>query len=154
MTQFWLVKSDVEEFSISKFKKVKKTWWEGVRNYQARNFMLNSMKLGDLAFFYHSNAEPSGIVGLIKVSKAANVDKSALDKKSPYFDPKSTPSKPVWYCVEFQYLESFPRIVTLEVLRSQAVLKSMQVLKKGNRLSITTVSEKEFQTILKLAQQD
>jgi predicted RNA-binding protein with PUA-like domain len=127
--KYWLLKSEPDVYSIDNLKKNKVTPWEGVRNYQARNFMMKDMKEGDLAFFYHSNAEPSGIIGVMKVvSKSAHPDSAALNKKSKYYDVKATQEKPIWYCVDFEFVEKFKKIISLEELRSHVKLKDMLVL--------------------------
>ncbi len=147
---YWLMKSEPDVYGIGTLKKDKTTWWEGVRNYQARNFMMNDMKVGDLVLFYHSNAEPSGVAGIAKISRGAEPDKSQFDKKSEYFDPKATPAKPQWYCVQLEYVKEFPEIVSLSDLRVQASLADMLVLKKGQRLSVQPVDKKHFETVKKL----
>ncbi len=124
--------------------------WEGVRNYQARNFMTKEMKVGDWVLFYHSNAEPPGIAGIAKVSAAAKPDPTARKKNSPYFDPKATAENPIWECVTVSFVEKFPHLISLETLRAQKSLASMQVLKKGQRLSIQPVTPEEFKAIQRL----
>lgn len=147
----WLMKSEPETYSIDDFKNEKTTWWEGVRNYQARNFM-RDMKKGDLVLFYHSNANPPAIVGLATVSKEAQPDKSAFDKKSSYYDPKSTPENPRWFCVEIAFQKKFKKILPLEELKKEKSLKSMVLLKPGSRLSVQPVTPEEFAHILKMAE--
>jgi predicted RNA-binding protein with PUA-like domain len=148
---YWLLKSEPEVYSIDDLKKDKLTPWEGVRNYQARNFMTKDMKKGDLAFFYHSNAEPSGIVGIMRVaSDFAHADATALNKKSKYFDEKASKEKPIWFCVDLEFMEKFNKVISLEELRSHSSLSEMLVLKRGQRLSVQPVSEKEFKYIRKL----
>jgi predicted RNA-binding protein with PUA-like domain len=145
---YWLLKSEPDVYSIDHLKKDRVTPWEGVRNYQARNFMMKEMKKGDLAFFYHSNAEPSGIIGVMKVvTETAHPDSTALNKKSEYYDEKATQEKPIWYCMSFEFVEKFSKIISLEELRAHAELKDMLVLKKGQRLSVQPVSEREFKYI-------
>lgn len=145
--QYWLMKSEPSVYSIDDLKKDKKTLWSGVRNYQARNYMMNEMKEGDLAFFYHSNAEPSGIAGLMKITKVALVDKTALDKKSEYHDPKSTIEKPIWFCTEVQFVSKYNKILALTDLKTHSELKDMPLLQKGSRLSVQKVSPSEFKFI-------
>lgn len=145
------MKSEPETYSIDDFKNEKTTWWEGVRNYQARNFM-RDMKKGDLVLFYHSNANPPAIVGLATVSKEAQPDKSAFDKKSSYYDPKSTPENPRWFCVEIAFQKKFKKILPLEELKKEKSLKSMVLLKPGSRLSVQPVTPEEFAHILKMAE--
>ncbi len=150
-TQFWLMKSEPTSYSIDDFKKDKKTFWEGVRNYQARNFMMNNMNIGDPILFYHSNARPSGVTGLGTISKKATPDLTAIDKKSKYFDPKATKKSPRWFAVTVNFQKKFKQILPLEQLRKEKSLKNMLLLKKGQRLSILPVTKKEFEHILKLA---
>lgn len=147
----WLMKSEPDVYSIDNLAKDKKTWWEGVRNYQARNFMTQQMKVGDTVLFYHSNAEPPGIAGIAQVSHSAMPDDSQYNKKSEYFEPRASREKPVWQCVQVEFVEKFDELIPLEVLKKQKNLESMLVLKKGQRLSIQPVTEQEFKVILKMA---
>jgi predicted RNA-binding protein with PUA-like domain len=144
---YWLMKSEPEVYSILNLKKDQQTLWEGVRNYQARNFMTQSMKTGDLVLFYHSNAEPPGVAGVAKVAGPAVPDPSQFLKKSEYFDAKSTKEKPRWSCVRVEFVEQFPSLIPLETLRNTKALEKMQLLAKGQRLSIQPVTEKEFTII-------
>lgn len=146
-TAHWLMKSEPDVFSIETLKKQKTSLWDGVRNYQARNFMMNDMKPGDKVLFYHSNAEPPGIAGIAEVSKAAVPDPSQFDKKSEYFDPKATKEKPRWFCVEVKYVKAFKKLIPLDQIRSDKNLSDMLVIKKGQRLSIQPVSQKDFEYI-------
>lgn len=148
--RYWLMKSEPDVFSIDDLEKKKKSLWDGVRNYQARNFMINDMKIGDMVLFYHSNATPPGIAGLAKISAPAVPDKTALDKKSEYFDPKATPDNPRWFCVEVAYVKKFSKILTLDDIRKTKNLQSMLVIKKGQRLSIQPVTKNEYDTICKI----
>ena len=148
--QFWLMKSEPSSYSIDDFQKQGRTFWEGVRNYQARNFMMNNMNIGDQMLFYHSNAKPSGVMGLGIISKSATPDLTALDKKSKYFDPTSTKENPRWFAVTVKFQKKFKQILPLEQLRKEKPLKNMLLLKKGQRLSILPVTRKEFEHILKL----
>ena len=145
------MKTEPETYSINQLKMDKTTLWEGVRNYQARNFMVKQMKLGDKVLIYHSNAKPSGIVGLGKVSKLAQPDPSAFDKKSKYFDPKSKADKPTWFCVEVEFVIDFKKMIPLEHLKRDPQLKELLVIKKGQRLSIQPMSEKDFNYICQIA---
>ena len=144
------MKSEPSNYSIKDLKKDKKTLWDGVRNYQARNFMMKDMNLGDEVLFYHSLASPPGISGLAQVSKKAQRDLTALDPKSKYFDPKATAQHPRWFCVEVQFKKIFKNFISIHQLREEKKLKNMLVLKKGQRLSIMPVSQTEFKYILKL----
>jgi predicted RNA-binding protein with PUA-like domain len=145
------MKSEPDVFSIDDLAKDKTTWWEGVRNYQARNFMSQQMKVGDEVLFYHSNAEPSGIAGLAVVTKAAAPDKTQFDKKSEYFDPKATVEKPNWFCVQVGYKAKFSEVISLNDLRNNEKLADMLVLKKGQRLSVQPVDKKHFDAVKKMA---
>ena len=141
------MKSEPDVFGIADLKKNKTTLWEGVRNYQARNFMMNDMNVGDEVLFYHSNAEPPGIAGLASVSKKAQPDPTQFDKKSEYFDPKASKEKPIWYCVEIKFQQQFSDILSLHAMKELSALKDMLVLKKGQRLSVQPVTKKDFQWI-------
>lgn len=149
--KYWLMKSEPGTYSIENLALDKKTWWECVRNYQARNFMMNDMLVGDEVLFYHSNAEPSGIAGLAKVCSLAEADRTQFDKKSEYYDPKSTPENPRWKCVQVEFVKKLPRVIALDELRKNSKLGEMMLLKKGQRLSIQPVTEKEFSEIIKMA---
>ncbi|MFS4460582.1 EVE domain-containing protein [Bdellovibrio sp. HCB2-146] len=148
--KYWLMKSEPDVFSLDQLKKDKTTWWEGVRNYQARNFMMKDMQVGDLVLFYHSNAEPSGVAGLARVSHAAAPDKAQFDKKSEYFDPKATKEKPIWFCVEVEYVDTFKHFISLADLREAKGVSDMLVLQKGSRLSVQPVDKKHFDIVKKL----
>ncbi len=147
----WLMKCEPEVFSISDLKKQKKTGWEGVRNYQARNFMRDDMRAGDLVFFYHSNAEPSGIAGVAKICRESHPDPTQFDKKSEYFDPKATKDKPIWMMVELEFVEEFAELIPLERLRKEKGLAKMVLLQKGSRLSVQPVSPQEWYMVIALA---
>jgi predicted RNA-binding protein with PUA-like domain len=120
--------------------------WFGVRNYQARNFMMRDMQLGDEVLFYHSSCAQPGIVGLAEVSRGAIPDQTQFDPDSPYFDPKATPEKPRWFCVEIRML-SKTRLLSLNELRAEPGLQNMRLLSRGNRLSITPVTWEECRLI-------
>ncbi|MFZ3230281.1 MAG: EVE domain-containing protein [Pseudobdellovibrio sp.] len=148
--KYWLMKSEPDVFSIDNLKKDKTTWWEGVRNYQARNFMIKDMNENDGVLFYHSNATPPGLAGLAVVSQKAKPDPSQFNKKSEYFDPKATPEKPNWFCVEVEYKKTFKNFITLENLKTDKNCADLLVIKKGQRLSIQPISEKDFLYLSKL----
>ena len=149
---YWLVKTEPSEFSIDDFLKApKKTEpWNGIRNYQARNFMRDKMKKGDLVFIYHSNCKQIGIVGLSAVAKEAYPDPLALDPKSKYYDPKSTPDNNRWVMVDLKFVEKFNQVISLATLKTIPALAGMQLLAKGNRLSVLPIKAKEFKTIMRL----
>ena len=150
--KYWLMKSEPLNYSITDLKKDKTSLWDGVRNYQARNFMTKDMSKKDLALFYHSNCKAPGVYGLIEISKEAGPDPTCWDKKSQYFDPRSSQDKPRWFCVEVKFKMLFKTPCLLAELRKQNQLKNMLLLKKGMRLSIQPVLKKEFQHILKMAE--
>lgn len=147
---YWLLKTEPETYSIDDLKRDKRTAWDSIRNYQARNFLC-SMEVGDLCIIYHSNAEPPGIAGLGKVSKKAFADPLQFDKKNDYYDEKATREKPRWFCPEISFVKKFPNFIPLPELRKVKELKEMALLKKGSRLSVQQVKEKEFVKILALA---
>jgi len=148
---YWLMKSEPDVFSIHDLKRKRKTGWDGVRNYQARNYMRDGMKKGDLVFFYHSNAEPSGIAGIARVSKERHPDPSQFDANSEYHDPKATPEKPIWEMVEVEFMEAFSHVITLAELKAAPALKNLPLVQKGTRLSVMPVGETEWKEIVKLA---
>jgi predicted RNA-binding protein with PUA-like domain len=145
----WLVKTEPDVFSIDDFADVKVTDWTGVRNYQARNFLM-AMEVGDEVLIYHSNAEPSGIVGLAKVRAKATPDKTQFDPKSEYFEPKATKIAPRWFCPDLKFVRKFRRQIPLDELRSSKALEGLALLQKGSRLSVIPVSGKHFDAILKI----
>ena len=148
--RYWLIKTEPTAYSIDDLKRDKSTLWEGVRNYQARNFMMKEMKVGDHALFYHSNVEPPGVAGIAEVSGAAEPDPTQFDSNDSHFDPKATPADPIWYCVRVKFKQKFAREVTLPELRERKELQQMVLLRKGSRLSIQPVTEKEFKVVSRL----
>jgi predicted RNA-binding protein with PUA-like domain len=149
---YWLMKSEPQTFSIEDLRNAagRRTCWDGVRNYQARNYM-RAMKRGDQAFFYHSNADPPAVVGIVEVVREAYPDVTALDPKDLHYDPKSTSEAPIWDRVDIRLVRKFPSVVPLDQLRKQPALKDMVLLRRGSRLSIQPVRPAEWQAILKLA---
>ncbi|MBL1175826.1 EVE domain-containing protein [Pantanalinema sp. GBBB05] len=147
---YWLMKSEPEAYSITDLKRDRTTLWDGVRNYQARNF-LRSMQPDDLAFFYHSNTTPPGIVGLMRVVQANVLDPTQFDSSSKYYDPKSTPTSPRWQTVEVEFVELFAEIIALDRLRQQFAPEELQVVRQGNRLSVMPVPSEIAHQILQLA---
>ena len=146
----WLVKSEPDVYSFAQLRKDKVTAWDGVRNHEARN-NLRAMRVGDLAFFYHSNADPPGIAGIVRVAKEAYPDPTAFDPRSEYHDPRSTPEKPVWYAVDVAYERAFPRLLARDELAARRELKGMALFKRA-RLSVTPVSPKEWAAVCALAE--
>ena len=151
---YWLMKSEPDVFGIDTLAKAKNqtSAWDGVRNFQARNFM-REMQVGDLVFFYHSSCDIPGIAGTMKVAKAAYPDKTQFDAKNDHYDPASKPDSPRWYVVDVKLEKKFPRVISLEELRTHASgkLQDMIVLKRGNRLSVTPVTKGEWEFISSLA---
>ena len=148
---YWLMKSEPDVYGIDDLKSDKKTSWDGVRNYQARNFMRDEMKVGDKVFFYHSNAKPVGIVGIAKVVKAAYPDHTQFDKKSKYFDEKATEEKPRWMMVDIGFVEKFSEVLTLDELKTVKAIEKMPLLQRGQRLSVQPVGDKEWKLVAKMA---
>jgi predicted RNA-binding protein with PUA-like domain len=150
--KYWLMKSEPEEFSIDDLqKRPKKTeHWDGVRNYQARNFMRDEMKLGDQVFFYHSNCDEPGIVGIAEVVKEGYPDFTAWDPNDKHYDPKTDPENPRWMMVDIRFVRKFVNTVSLKALKANPALKDMRLIQRGNRLSVMPVEKKEWQEILKM----
>ncbi len=151
--QYWLMKSEPDAYSFEDLMSSKQqtTFWDGIRNYQARNFMRDGMQVGDGVVFYHSNTKPPGIAGFAKVSHEAYADPTQFDPAAKYFDPKSKKEEPRWVAVEIRGTEAVGRYVSLEELRATKSLATMQILQRGNRLSITSLSAAEWRAIRKLA---
>jgi predicted RNA-binding protein with PUA-like domain len=149
--KYWLMKSEPDVFSFQDLKaRPKQTEpWNGVRNYQARNFMRDEMNIGDLILFYHSSCEVPGVAGIAKVASAPYPDSTQFDKKSEYFDPKATKENPRWILVDVKYEKDLNH-VSLEELKTHKELASMRLMQKGNRLSILPVTPEEFKFIVKL----
>lgn len=147
--QFWLMKSEPDVFGIDHLyaEKGKKDHWDGIRNYQARNFMRDEMKKGDLAFFYHSNCDEPGIVGIMEIVKQAYVDHTQFDSTEKYFDPKSKPDNPRWLMVDVKFKEKFQQTIPLKELKANPKLKDMRLVQKGNRLSIMPVTKQQWDVI-------
>jgi predicted RNA-binding protein with PUA-like domain len=148
--KYWLIKSEPDVFGIDDLKKAKREPWNGIRNYQARNFMRDEMEIGDLALFYHSNAKPPGVVGIAEVASAPYPDDLQFDAKSHYHDPKSNPDDPRWVMVDFNFVEKFPEMVSLDELKAEKALEGMMVTQRGTRLSITPVTKKHFDKVCKM----
>lgn len=149
--QFWLLKSEPHVFSIDDLRSAKKTAWEGVRNYTARNSLRDAMKIDDLAIFYHSSTEPAGAAGLARVCSAPYPDPTQFDPKSPYFDATSTREAPRWVVVDVAFVEKFPTLVTLAAMKAEADLKDMLVVQRGQRLSVQPVQPRHFAQVLAMA---
>jgi predicted RNA-binding protein with PUA-like domain len=151
--RYWLMKSEPETYSIDHLAKCKKQTdrWEGVRNYQARNMLRDDMEIGDQAFFYHSSCAEPGIVGIVKIVRAGYPDATQFDPESKYYDPKSTQEKPIWYTVDVQLVKKCNSLISLTAIKQNPLLETMQLVKRGNRLSVMPVSPAEWQTILGMA---
>jgi predicted RNA-binding protein with PUA-like domain len=148
---YWLMKSEPSTFSIDDLQRSpnQTTNWDGVRNYQARNFM-RSMAVGDQVLFYHSSADPPAVVGIAEVVKTAYPDPTQFDKKDKHYDPESKPSEPRWDMVDIRYVRKFSRALTLDELRNDSKLKGMVLLRKGSRLSVQPVTQLEWKHITSL----
>ena len=149
--RYWLIKSEPDAYSIDDLKRDGSTPWEGIRNYQARNFMRDDMRVGDHVLFYHSNADPPGVVGIARVSKPASPDPLQFDSRSRYHDPKSTQDDPRWLLVEIAFVERFDEVIPLATLKETPGLEEMLVTRRGQRLSIQPVTRKEFEVVRTLA---
>jgi predicted RNA-binding protein with PUA-like domain len=150
---YWLIKSEGACYSIDDLKKDKKTPWTGVRNYQARNFMMRDMAMGDGVLFYHSigsTTEPAGVYGIARVASKVKIDETQYDKKDMHYDAKATKEKPIWYCVDMAYVKKYKNVVTLAEMKIDPKLEGMMVRATGSRLSIQPVSEKHFKYVEKL----
>ena len=150
--KYWLVKSEPDVFSIEDLKKSKDqtTCWDGIRNYQARNFLRDEMKKGDGVLFYYSNAEPNAIVGTCKVVKEGYADHTQFDPENKHFFPSADPQNPIWYMVDIKFVTEFKKPVTLQEIKKNLKLKNMRLVKKGNRLSVMPVEKFEFDEIVKM----
>ncbi|MBX3174476.1 MAG: EVE domain-containing protein [Gemmatimonadaceae bacterium] len=150
---YWLVKSEPEAFSWDELLKSPKktTFWDGVRNYQARNTMRDLMKKGDRVFFYHSSADPTGITGICEVVKEGYPDHTAFDPKDTHYDPKSKKDAPTWFMVDLKAVESFKQILTLAELKKLKGLEKMVLLQRGSRLSVQPVTAKEWGVVCRAA---
>ena len=151
---YWLMKSEPDVFSFEDLKAcIKQTEpWDGIRNYQARNFMRDDMQIGDLILFYHSNTNPPGVAGIAEVASKPYPDPTAFDKRSKYYDPKSDPKTPRWILVDVSFKADIVRQVSLEEMKSMPELVNMRALQRGNRLSIMPTTRSEFQAIKKAGQ--
>ncbi len=175
--RYWLLKSEPEVYSIDNLKRDGTTLWTGVRNYQARNSMMGSagiamliaealkakkktaanngptMEPGDFFLFYHSNAEPAGCVGVGRIERVGAPDPEQFNKKLEVYEPKATKDKPMWFCAEVSFQERFPRVVSLEQIRSDKALQKMVLLQKGSRLSVQPVAADEFERVVSLGRE-
>jgi predicted RNA-binding protein with PUA-like domain len=152
---YWLLKSDADSFSFDDLWNLptRTTHWDGVRNFQARNFMRDEMKKGDLAFFYHSGGDNPGVVGIVEIVREGYPDHTALDAKDPHYDPRSKNGESYWSMVDIQAIERLSRLVSLSEMRTKPELEGMALLQKGNRLSVQKVGAAEWNAVLALAKQ-
>jgi predicted RNA-binding protein with PUA-like domain len=144
----WLLKSEPDVFSIDDLQRLRTTGWEGVRNYQARNYMRDGMKRGDLAFFYHSSCARPGIAGVAEVVREARPDPTQFDRRSPYYDPGSSPEAPRWLMVDVRFRRRMKRLITLEELKGHRQLAALPLVRRGNRLSVMPVTPAQWAFIL------
>ncbi len=151
-TRYWIMKCEPSVYSIDDLERDGEYFWNGVRNYQVRNMFRDLMKAGDQALFYHSSCGEVGVVGEMKILKASEIDQTQFDSKSEYFDVKSTKDNPRWLGPTVGFVKKFKNIITLEKLRSEKGLANLILLKRGNRLSVTEITQKEFETICQLGQ--
>jgi len=153
--QYWLVKAEPEDFSIADFEKSKNqtTYWSGVRNYQVRNFIRDEMKVGDGVLFYQSNTEPTAVVGICKIVKAAYPDFTQFDKRDKHFFPSATEANPVWFMFDVQLESKLKLPVTLAKIKANSKLKNMRLVQRGNRLSVMPVTKAEWDEIIKMSEE-
>jgi predicted RNA-binding protein with PUA-like domain len=147
--QFWLMKSEPDQFGIADLERVRVEPWTGVRSYFARAHM-RAMSVGDAVLFHHSNAKPPGVAGLARVVRTGVVDETQFDPDSKYYDPKATRDAPIWDCVEVEYVATFPHFVTMDRIRAEPALADMLVLRRGMRLSVQPVTEAEYAAVVAL----
>lgn len=147
----WLMKSEPETYGIDHLRRDGRTRWEGVRNYRARNFMRDQMRVGDGVLFYHSSTEPPGIAGIARVCSEAYPDPTQFDRKSKYYDPDATSEEPRWHLVDIEFVAKLPELLPLAFLREQQELAEMALLQRGQRLSVQPVKPAEWRHVLRLA---
>jgi len=148
--RYWLLKSEPDCYSIDDLQRDGTTFWSGVRNYQARNFMRDEMKPGDGVLYYHSSAEPPGVAGLAEVVREGYPDHTALDPEDDHYDPKSTPENPIWMMVDVKFVKKFSGIIPLSELKETAGLEKMMVTQRGSRLSVQPVTPEEWKIVTKM----
>lgn len=148
--RYWLMKCEPSAYTIDELERDGVTGWEGVRNFQARNFMRNDMQVGDGVLFYASNADPSGVTGIARIARAGYPDPTASTKGHKYFDPKTDKASPTWYTVDIAFVKKLPGIIPLDTLKTTPGLERMQVVQKGSRLSVQPVTKAEFDIVLAL----
>lgn len=149
--RYWLMKSEPAAFGINDLEHLGESPWDGVRNYQVRNMMRDQMRVGDRALFYHSSTKEVGVAGEMEIVSEAFVDPTQFDKKSQYYDDKSTRENPRWLAVMVRHVRTYPKVVALSELRRDPALVKLRILERGNRLSVTEVTQKEYERIVTLA---
>ncbi len=149
--RYWLFKSEADSYSIDDLERDGTTHWDGVRNYQARNMLRDDIAVGDVVLFHHSNGDPPAIVGSAMVTRAGYADHTQFDAGSPKFDPKATPDNPRWFMVDITFRTRFSAPLTLDMLRGEAALANMELLRRGSRLSVQPVREEEYRAIEKMS---
>jgi predicted RNA-binding protein with PUA-like domain len=152
---YWLVKSEGECYSIDDLRRDKRTAWEGIRNFQARNFMKDAMKVGDLVLFYHSMSDPTGVYGVAKVASASHIDQSALDSADEHYDSRAVKyqregREPLWVCVDLEFVKKFAQPISLQQIKQDPNLRGISVAKRGQRLSVMPINKKHFEIIEKM----
>ncbi len=148
--RYWLMKSEPNVYSIHDLERDQSTHWDGVRNYQARNFMRDDMKVGDRVLYYHSNADPPGVAGIAEVAREGYADHTAFDPTDKHFDAKSDPDNPRWMMVDIRHVETFGQIVSLAALKDDSELEDMLVVQRGQRLSVQPVEAAHFERVVAL----
>lgn len=150
--KYWLVKTEPDVFSWDDLKKSKNrtTYWDGVRNYQARNYLRDEMKKGDLVLFYHSNTEPLAVMGICEVVREGYPDFTQFDPDNNHYDPKADPKSPTWFMVDVKLTKEFKHPVTLEEIKSNPKLRNMKLIQRGNRLSVMPITKEEFDEIVRM----
>ncbi|MBS1910608.1 MAG: EVE domain-containing protein [Bacteroidetes bacterium] len=147
---YWLLKSEPDCYSIDDLQRDGTTFWSGVRNYQARNYMRDEMKPGDGVLFYHSSAEPPGVAGIAEIAREGYADATALDPKDDHYDPKSTQENPIWMMVDVKFVKKFKELIPLNELKETPGLEKMMVTQRGSRLSVQPVTEEEWKIVTKM----
>jgi predicted RNA-binding protein with PUA-like domain len=148
--RYWLMKSEPDSYSIDDLARDGVTPWNSVRNFQARNFMRDEMQVGDRVLFYHSSADPTGVAGIAEVARAGYPDPTAQEPDDPYYDPKASPEDPRWYMVDIRFVEKFPAVLPLQLMKQTRSLDGMLVTGKS-RLSVQPVEKRHFDAVVKLA---
>lgn len=153
MKKYWLIKSEPDVFAFDDLRKSKNqtTCWDGVRNYQAINFLRDEMKKGDQVLYYHSNSEPLAVMGVCEVVKEGYPDHTQFDSDNDHYDPKADHKNPAWFMVDIKFVKEFKTPVTLDIIKSNSKLKNMKLIARGNRLSVMPVTKEEFNEIVKMS---